>query len=205
MPREYPSSDAVHGVGDGDGDRQSVTGVNGTVARFEMTYSPNKSDRIKFGPPLMTRLPSAAYLVGATFLAGLVLYAYTAAPSSSWVFRWVVEGDRGRPLSAGLLASIVLISALATVLRTHMRGVIVGDEWLEARYLLPLGIPKARRWAWAQVNRVVVDRSRVALELWDGTFERLPEVRHGGALSAAILRQAHRHRILVTVLQPSRS
>ena len=87
----------------------------------------------------------------------------------------MVEKDRGRPLSASVLAVIVVVSALATVLRTHMRGVLVSDDWVEARYLLPLGIPRARRWAWAQVLRVVLDGTRVAFELWDGSFERLPD------------------------------
>ena len=39
-------------VVDDDGDRISVTDVNGTVARFEMTYSPPAGERLKFGPPL---------------------------------------------------------------------------------------------------------------------------------------------------------
>ena len=33
----------------------------------------------------------------------------------------------------------------ATTMRTHMCGVIVSDDWVEARYLLAFGIPRARR------------------------------------------------------------
>jgi hypothetical protein len=187
-----------------DGDRPSITEVNGTVAQFEMTYSPPVGARAKFGPPWKTRLPSAAYLVAALILGGVVLYAYTAAPSSSVVFGWVVEGDRGRPISAGVLAIAILVSALATVLRTHMRGVLVSDQWIEARYLLPLGIPRARRWAWAQVHRVIVDGPRLALELWDSSFERLPEVEKSFELTDLVLQQARMRRIAITVLDPTR-
>jgi hypothetical protein len=193
-----PSADALF---DDDGDRASVTDVNGTVARFEMTYSPPSGARTKFGPPLRSRVPSGLYLLGALLLGGAVVYAYTLAPSSSGIFEWVVVRDRDRPISASILAVVVVVSALATVLRTHMRGVVVSDQWVEARYLLPLGIPKARRWAWPQVLRVVVDHHRIAFELWDGSFERLPEVRNSQALASAVLQHAHRRRIDVTVLE----
>jgi hypothetical protein len=196
-PEENPSPDAVS---DSPRDRESLTDVNGTVARFEMTYSPPSAARTKFGPPLRTRVPSALYLLGAAALGAAVLYAYTAAPSSSRLFVWAVEGDRDRPVSSSVLAVLVFVSAIATVLRTHMRGVLVSEEWLEARYLLPLGIPKARRWGWTQVLRVVVDDTRIALELWDGTFEKLPEVASARELVQLVLRHAQRRRIDVTVL-----
>ncbi len=187
-----------------DGDRGSVTDVSGSVAHFEMTYSPPGGGRVKFGPPMRARVPSALYLLGASVLGAIVLYAYTAAPSGSRLFAWAVEGDRDRPVSASVLAVVVLVSALATVLRTHMRGVVVSEQWIEARYLLPLGIPKARRWAWAQVLRIVVDGTRVALELWDGSFEKLPEVAKSGDLLQLVLQHAQRRRIDVTALPTPR-
>ena len=194
-----------HGHGraivDEDGDRVSITDVSGTVAHFEMTYSPPSSGRAKFGPPIRSRIPSALYLLGALALGAAVAYAYTLAPSGSRLFAWVVERDPDRPVSASVLATIVVVSALATVLRTHMRGVVVSDQWIEARYLLPFGIPKARRWAWPQVLRVVLDGARVGFELWDGTFERLPEVANARALVQTVLQHAHRRRIDVTVLE----
>ncbi len=195
-----PEEHASPAIVDDDGDRVSVTDVNGTIARFEMTYSPPTGEKLKFGPPLKTRIPSALYLAAALGLGGLVLYAYAAASSSSWLFVWVVEKDRGRPLSASVLTVVVVVSALATVLRTHMRGVLVSDDWVEARTLLALGIPRARRWAWSQVLRVVLDGTRVAFELWDGTFEKLPDVAKGKDLVDVILQHAERHRIDVTVL-----
>jgi hypothetical protein len=197
-PEEHAPS-----VVDDDGDRVSVTDVNGTVARFEMSYSPPAGERLKFGPPLAARIPSAIYLAAALVLGGLVAYAYGAASSNSLLFVWVVEKDRGRPLGADVLTAIVVISAVATVLRTHMCGVIVSDDWVEARYLLAFGIPRARRWAWAQVHRVVLDRTRLAFELWDGSFERLPEVAKGRELVDLILQHAQGKRIDVTILDPA--
>jgi hypothetical protein len=59
-----------------------------------------------------------------------------------------------------------------------MRGVIVTDDWIEARYLLPLGIPRARRWGWPSGDIGSSSTGpRLGFELWDGSFERLPEVR----------------------------
>jgi hypothetical protein len=185
---------------DDDGDRPSITDINGSIAHFEMTYSPPASGRTKFGPPVRARVPSAIYLLGSLVLGAVVLYAYTAAPSGSRLFSWAVEGDRDRPLPASLLAVIVVVSALATVLRTHMRGVLVSEQWIEARYLLPLGIPKARRWAWPQVLRVVIDDTRIALELWDGSFQKLPDVARPADLLQLVLQHARRRRIDVTAL-----
>jgi hypothetical protein len=186
---------------DEDGDRVSITDVNGTVAHFEMSYSPPSAVRKKFGPPLRSRLPSAAYLLAALGLGATVAYAYTMAPSSSRLFVWSVEGDRDRPVSASILAVVIVVSALATVIRTHMRGVLVSDQWIEARYLLPLGIPKARRWGWPQVLRVVIDGTRIALELWDGSFEKLPVVASPRELVQLVLQHAQRRKIDVTVLE----
>lgn len=188
---------------DEDEERISITGTHGTVAQFDMSYSPPDGTRSKFGPPWRARVPSAVYLAGATVLALVVGYAYTTAPSSSPLFFWVVEQDRGRPLSAGVLTTVIAVSALATVVRTHMRGVLIGDDGLEARFLLPFGIPRARRWAWAQVHRIVVDGGHVGLELWDGVFERLPEVQDSVGLVDTLLRYARMRKITVTVLRPT--
>jgi hypothetical protein len=186
---------------DDDGDRISITDVNGTVARFEMTYSPPEAgEKAKFGPPLRSRIPSAIYLVASVVFGIVTLCAYNA-PTSSKLFVWAVEGDRIRPLSVSVIAIVLLVSSVATVLRTHMRGVIVTDDWVEARYLLPLGIPRAKRWGWPQVTRVVIDGPRTGFEMYDGSFERLPEVADGKAMSQLIVHHAGRLRIDVTVLE----
>jgi hypothetical protein len=184
---------------DADGDRISITDVHGTIARFEMTYEPpSAGEKVKFGPPLRTRIPSAIYLLVAIVFGIVTAYAYNA-PTSSRLFVWAVEGDRLRPLSVSVIAVVVLVSALATVIRTHMRGVIVTDDWVEARYLY-MTIPKARRWGWPQVTRIVLDGVRAGFELYDGTFERLPEVADGRAMVEAIIHHAGRLKIDVTVL-----
>jgi hypothetical protein len=188
---------------DEDGDRISITDVNGTIARFEMTYEPpSAGQKTKFGPPLRSRIPSAIYLVCAVTFGLVTWYAYSA-PTSSMLFVWAVEGDRIRPLSLSVIAVVVLVSAIATVLRTHMRGVIVTDDWVEARYLLPLGIPRAKRWGWPQITRVVLDAQRVGFEMYDGSFERMPDVADGHGLVQLILHHAGRLRIDVTSLERS--
>jgi hypothetical protein len=184
-----------------DGDRDSITEVHGTIARFEMSYSPPSGTRTKFGPPIRERIPSVLYLIGALVLGALVLYAYDFAPPSSRLFGWIVEGDRGRPISADVLAAVVVVSAVATVIRAHMRGVLVSDDWIEARYLLAFGIPRARRWGWPQVLRLIVDGRNVAFEFWDGSYERLPRVARSTELVNLLRQQADRHRIDVTVLR----
>jgi hypothetical protein len=167
-----------------------------------MSYEPpDPGDRVKFGPPTRARIPSAIYLAAAVVFAGVTCLAYNSPPSS-FLFRWAVDGDRIRPLSVSVVAVVVLVSALATVIRTQMRGVLVTDDWIEARSLLPLGIPRARRWAWPQVTRIVVDGDRTGLQFYDGAFERLPEVRDGRALAQLMMHHAGRHKIDVTVLQP---
>jgi hypothetical protein len=195
-PSGHPVSDRV----DDDGDRISITDVNGTVARFDMSYEPPSSgERLKFGPPRLTRLPSALYLGASLIFAAVTAYAYSA-PTGSKLFVWAVEGDRIRPLSVSVIAVILIVSSIATVIRTHMRGVIVTDDWIEARYL-QMTIPKAKRWGWPQVTRIVLDGERVGFEMYDGSFERLPEVGNGKGMVQVMLHHAARLRVDVTVLE----
>lgn len=173
-----------------DGDRPSVTDVNGTVARFEMAYNPREDERFVFGPPLWQRAPSLIYLGFALAMAAAIFSAYHGASSNSSLYVWVVEGDRNRPLGSQPLAFLVLFSAVATVIRAGMRGVVVSRDGIEARYLLALGVPRIRRWTWAQVDRLVVDDEDVMLELWDGNYEKLPRVRDGKELASLLERVA---------------
>ena len=196
-----PEERALPSVVDDDGDRVSVTDVNGTIARFEMTYS----------PPAGERAEVRAADRGAHSLGDLPDRARScSAPSSSTrtrrprprlvLFVWVVEGDRGRPLSASVLAVIVVVSALATVLRTHMRGVLVSDDWVEARYLLPLGIPRraAGRGRRSSASSSTVRGSRSS----SGTAASsgCPTVAKGRELVDMVLQHAQRRRIDVTLL-----
>jgi hypothetical protein len=195
-PSGHPVSDHV----DDDGDRISITDVNGTVARFEMSYEPPSSGETKkFGPPRRARIPSAIYLALSVVFGIVTICAYNA-PTGSKLFVWAVEGDRIRPLSVSVIAVVLLVSSIATVVRTHMRGVIVNDDWIEARYL-QMTIPKARRWGWPQVTRLVLDGDRVGLEMYDGSFERLPEVDDGRALAQLMMHHAARLKLDVTSLE----
>src|ERR1019366_8724695 len=96
-----------------------------------------------FGPPLRQRIPSFIYLAFAG-AAAAVIFAAPASPRGSFLFRFVVEGDSGRPISAAAIALILIASAIGTVIRAHMRGVIVKREGIEARHLLALGFPRIR-------------------------------------------------------------
>jgi hypothetical protein len=177
-----PSPPLADVVGDVDeGDRPSITEVNGTVAKFEMAYNADKSDRFAFGVPLVARLPGYAFLAFAALLGLTVLSAYYGSSNSS-LYIWVVEGDRHRVFGSGPLAFIIVFAALGNVLKTALRGVIVTADAVEARFLVA-GFPKVKRWTWAQIDRLVVDQGDVMLELWDGTYERLPKVQDAKKLA----------------------
>jgi hypothetical protein len=180
----------------------SVTDVHGTVARFEMAYSPVARRAVTFGPPLRQRLPSLLFSAFGAVLVGLVITAYYIASSNSALYVWIVDGDRSRPLPAAVLATMVFLSALGTVIRARMRGVLVHPDGIEGRYLLPLGVPRVKRWTWAQVERIVLDDTGAMLELWDATYERLPDVRRPEELGALLERIAGERRIVVTRLDP---
>lgn len=200
VPAEEQPPPALTDVVTDDGDRPSITEVNGTVARFEMAYSPDKDDeRLSFGPPLWQTLPS--YLFGALCLALVIVVATTYFGSSnSRLYVWIVEGDRGRPIPSSALAFIVFLSGLATVVRAHMRGVVITKEGIEARYLLPMGVPRVKRWQWAQVHRMVMDKRGVMLELWDSSYERLPAVAEAPRLMGVLAHAAGKHGIVITQL-----
>lgn len=187
-------------VDDEGGQRDSITDVHGTIARFEMAYTPQSGDRFAFGPPLLSRLPSLLYLAVALVAAAVIAIAYTSS-SNSLLFRYVVEGDKHRILSAPGFALILVASALGTAIRSHMRGVIVTAEGLETRTLMMFGMPRVRRWAWPQIDRLIVDDAHdVMLELWDGRYERLPEVAEGKRLTQLLEQIAHGRRMQVTRL-----
>jgi hypothetical protein len=179
----------------------SVTDVHGTVARFEMAYSPVARRAVTFGPPLRQRLPSLVFFSFGAALVSLVVTAYYVASSNSSLYVWIVDGDRARPLPAAVLAGVVFLSALGTVIRARMRGVLVHPDGIEARYLLPMGVPRVKRWAWAQVERIVLDDDGAMLELWDSTYERLPDVADPKELGSLLERIAAERRIVVTRLK----
>jgi hypothetical protein len=207
--KDAPEAAAPRDVGEPsqEGDRISITDVNGTVAHFEMSYSPPTMERVRFLPPLAVRIPSMIYLAFAVAASSVIFVAYSSGPNTR-LFQWIVMGDRTRPISAEVLAVIVLVSAVATVVRAHMRGVILSGDWIEARYLLALGVPRAKRWGWPQVARLVIDHRAVekgsgspaGFELSDGAFERLPEVAAPKKLRDLLVSHAVKRKIQVTGL-----
>jgi hypothetical protein len=165
-----------------------------------MTYRPEK--RIAFGPPMKERIPAMLYFAFALAVSAVIVYGQNA-PSSSRVFQYVVEGDRHRLISSSVCAIILFSSALAAVLREQMRGVVVHPDGIEMRELLGFGLPRVRRFAWSQIDRVSVPSaqrrdavasavkerasvmSSIRLDLWDGSRTWLPEV--GDALALSVL------------------
>lgn len=89
------------------------------------------------------------------------------------------------------MAAIVLASALASVIRAKMRGVIVHPEGLEARDILGVGWPRVRRFAWPQIDKIVLDGGQaIAVDLWDGRREWLPKVSQRDELAIVLERVA---------------
>lgn len=151
-----------------DGDRPSITEVNGTVAHFEMAYNPNPDDRFVFGPPIWQRLPSLLFLGFAGFVGLAALVAHNSPASSSLHHFIVTEGRTP-------LVFIIVLAAIATFVRAGLRGVIVTSDGVETR-TLSMGFPRVKRYRWAQIDRVVLDKDEVLFELWNSEYERLPKV-----------------------------
>lgn len=156
---------------------------------------------MSFGPPLKERLPWFAYFVFALIIAGIIVYGQNA-PTNSTLFRYVVEEDRHRIMPASVCAIILFCSALAGLLRDQMRGVVVRPEGVELRELLAFGIPRVRKWTWAQIDRMRLPvtedsnddipriRGDITLDLWDGSSELLPTVNNKLELALVLERVA---------------
>lgn len=159
-----------------------------------MTYRPTETS---FGPPLLIRVPSLVYAAVALGVVIMVLVA-EASPASSWLYVNVVErGVRGL-MSARVFAACLVVGALASMLRTNMRGVRIRGDGVEYRDVVSLGIPRLRRFKWAQIDRVILDSPRsIALDLWDGTRAFLPAVSDRRTLSATLEKVAHARAIPV--------
>jgi hypothetical protein len=83
-----------------------------------------------------------------------------------------------------------------------MRGVVVRPEGVEMRELLAFGIPRVRRWTWAQIDRMRLPaaddtgpdapilRGNITLDLWDGSSTLLPTVNDSLGLALVLERVA---------------
>ena len=164
-----------------------------------MTYRPER--RVTFGPPLRERLLSFGYLVFALSASAVIIYGQRYAPSSSSIFKYVVEGDRQRMIPSSVCAIILFTSALAAVLREQMRGVVLHPDGIEMRELLSFGWPRVRRFHWSQIDRVFVpsalpaartesEPKSIRLDLWDGSRTWLPNVEKASELGMMLERVA---------------
>jgi hypothetical protein len=158
-----------------------------------MTYRPTESS---FGPPFAARIPSLLYLACALAAVATVIAAEHSS-SNSWLYVNIVErGVRGI-ISSRVCAGLLLMGAISSFLRTNMRGVRVRGDGVDYRDS-SLGWPRARRFKWAQIDRIVLDMpSHIALDLWDGTRSFLPAVDDRAALSMVLEKVGHARAIPV--------
>ena len=178
-----------------DGDRPSITEVNGTVARFTMAYEPDEKDRFAFGPPLLQRLPSLLFVGFAGVIAFAALVAHNTSEGA--LHRFIVTEGRTP------LVFIIVLAAIATFVRAGLRGVIITRDSVETR-TLSMGFPRVRRYRWAQIDRVILDKEDVLFELWNGSYERLPKVNKGREMVDLLERIAHGRGRAVTRLDQKR-
>jgi hypothetical protein len=150
---------------------------------FDMTYRPVETT---FGPPLRAKIPSFIY-VAAAVVGIMTVIAAERSPHDSWLFVNVVErGARGL-IGARTLAVLLAVGALSSMLRASMRGVRVRGDGIEYRDIISLGLPRLRRYRWAQIDRVILDLPQaVALDLWDGSRAFLPTVADRNGLAATL-------------------
>ena len=117
-----------------DGDRPSITEVNGTVAHFEMAYNPNPDDRFVFGPPIWQRLPSLLFLGFGAAVGVAAVLAHTGS-SNTALYRFIVTENRTP------LVFVIVLAAIATFIRSGLRGVVVTRDGVETRSL-SMGFPR---------------------------------------------------------------
>jgi hypothetical protein len=153
---------------------------------FDMTYAPAES---AFGPPLRARVPSFVYLFVALAVVMTVLFAENS-PTDSWLFVNIVERGQRGPISARAVAFMLVLGALSSVLRANMRGVRIRGDGVEYRDIVSIGLPKLKRYRWAQIDRIILDlpQKNIAFDLWDGTRAFLPIVQDRSGLANALER-----------------
>jgi hypothetical protein len=159
-----------------------------------MTYRPAET---AFGPPFVVPLPSILYVAIALTAVVVVLVAEQADPGSFLYREVVLRGAHGF-IGARTFAALLVAGAVASVVRTSMRGVRIRADGLEFRDVFALGVPRLRRYKWAQIDRILLDGPRtIVIELWDGTRADLPEVGDRGRLAAALEKVGHARAIPV--------
>jgi hypothetical protein len=161
---------------------------------FDMTYRPAET---VFGPPLVTHVPSLVYL-GVAIAAGVVVFLGERAPAGTFLYNQVVERSVQGFVGARAVAALLVLGALASLLKTSMRGVRIRGDGVEFRDVVALGIPRLKRYKWAQIDRILLDGQRtIVLELWDGTQAVLPDVYDRRKLGTALEKLGHARAIPV--------
>lgn len=152
-----------------------------------MTYQPEEQS---FGPPWLSRLPSLVYL-GAALCVAAILVIGENSGSNSTLFDFVVAEDRNRTMGIRTFAIVLMVGSVASVLRAGMRGVRIFPGGVEARDVRNWVIPYVRRYTWPQLEKIILDNgASVAVDLWDGRREYLPEVNDRPGLEATLERVA---------------
>ncbi len=199
--RMNPMPDRPEGpprVSDSSGDWSSVT--DGRIVRFAMTYTARGDETLRFRARFREHAFAYVYAAVTLIFVGLIVLALSsgaAALSDSFL------GDLARRHAAmPFLVWLIGLSGAGAILRSHLQGVIVGKDGVEARSTV-LGMPRVRNLAWTQIHRVVIDpESGALLELWNQETERLPQVADPRALAGALLARASERNVLVTALEP---
>ncbi|MCA9631585.1 MAG: hypothetical protein KC766_28205 [Myxococcales bacterium] len=154
---------------------------------FDMAYRPSEA---VYGPPMLFWIPSMTFMGIALAVTLLVLIAERSAPGT-WLHEYFVTGDVYRLISSRMLALLLVSSAVASLLRTSMRGVRIRGDGLECREISGLVWPRVRRIKWAQIDLIRLDTSgAIAIDLWDGSRAELPLVRDRIGLESELERVA---------------
>ena len=95
-----------------------------------MTYRPREE---VYGPPLVQRLPALFYTAVAAAVVVLVV-AVERGPHDGWLYEYMFM--RTHIIDTRTMAAVIVVSALASLLRAGMRGVRIRRDAVEFRDLV---------------------------------------------------------------------
>lgn len=150
---------------------------------FDMTYRPTET---AFGPPFRARIPALVYVFVA-LASVMTVFVAERSPTGSWLYVNVVERGARGIVESRTVALLLVLGAIAAVVRSGMRGVRIRGDGLEYRDIVGFGLPRLKRYRWAQIDRILLDLpNRLAVDLWDGSRAYLPVVEDHAGLAAAL-------------------
>lgn len=148
-----------------------------------MTFRPAET---AFGPPFRVKVPSFLYALVALGAVTTVLLA-EQSPAGSWLYINVVARGAHGFIGARTVALMLVLGAISSMVRANMRGVRILSDGVEYRDIVSFGLPKLKRYRWAQIDRIVLDLPEsIAFDVWDGSRVFLPEVADRPTLAAAL-------------------